>query len=295
MGFSSPDEGGHALDLVAEEALQQPVFGVAVRYPAGHVVPLHQHSRGHLIYADSGLLRVEAESGQWLVPPTAAVWLRPGVAHRLVVPVALQAHGLFVHEDVCAELPAADCVVHVSGLLRELVMSLTRADARAMLPRRMHLLGALVAEELRNQPVLPLHLPWPADRVGTAEGPIRRVCQALLEKPDDAATASEWAARLALGEKTFHRRFLHATGMSFGKWRQQVRLLSSLTLLMQGAPITQVALASGYDSHSAYTTAFSKQFGRPPSAFAANRQALLPKRADPIPQGVPGRRSADTG
>ncbi|MDF5957566.1 hypothetical protein P4110_30270 [Pseudomonas aeruginosa] len=43
---------------------------------------------------------VEAESGQWLVPPTAAVWLRPGVSHQLVVPVALQAHGLYVREDV---------------------------------------------------------------------------------------------------------------------------------------------------------------------------------------------------
>lgn len=282
MAFSSPDEGGHALDLSAENTLQLPVYGVAVRYPAGHVVPLHQHPRGHLIYADSGLLRVEAESGRWLVPPTAAVWLRPGVAHRLVVPVALQAHGLFVREDVCAELPPADRVVHVSGLLRELIMALTRTDARTLQQQRMHLLGALIADELHNQPELPLHLPWPADKVGTADGPIRRVCQALLDKPDDAATAKAWAHRLALGEKTFHRRFLQATGMSFGRWRQQLRLLSSLTLLMQGTPITQVALASGYDSHSAYSTAFSKHFGRPPSAFAANRQARRVKHAEPV-------------
>lgn len=87
----------------------------------------------------------------------------------------------------------------------------------------------------------------------------------------DAATAAEWAGRLALGNKTFHRRFLQSTGMTFGKWRQQLQLMSSLTLLMQGTPITQVALASGYDSHSAYTAAFSKRFGLPPSAFAANR------------------------
>ena len=59
--------------------------------------------------------------------------------------------------------------------------------------------------------------------------------------------------------------------MTFGRWRQQLRLMSSLTLLLQGMPITQVALASGYDSHSAYSTAFRKQFGQPPSAFVANR------------------------
>lgn len=268
MGFSSPQDGSRALDLNAGETCGLPVFGVAVHYPAGHVVPLHKHPHGHLIYADRGLLRVEAESGQWLVPPTAAVWLRPGVAHRLVVPVALQAHGLFVLEDACARLPEVDCVVHVSGLLRELVVELTRADDPARSPRRMRLLGALLTEELHAQPVLPLHLPWPTEG---ADGPMHRVCQTLLDNPGDAATAAEWAGRLALGSKTFHRRFLQSTGMTFGKWRQQLRLMSSLTLLMKGMPITQVALASGYDSHSAYTTAFSKQFGQSPSAFAANR------------------------
>jgi AraC-like DNA-binding protein len=270
MGFSSPADGGHALDLDAAQARGLPVFGAAVRYPASHVVSMHTHPHGHLIHADRGLLRVEAESGQWLVPPTAAVWLRPGVAHRLIVPVALQAHGLFVREDVCARLPAADCVVQVSGLLRELIVALTRADDPAPSSRRLRLLGSLLVEELHARPALPLHLPWPADSVGGTDGPMRRVCQALLNDPGDAATAAEWADRLAMGGKTFQRRFLQATGITFGKWRQQLRLMSSLTLLMQGMPITQVALASGYDSHSAYTTAFGRQFGQPPSAFAAN-------------------------
>lgn len=266
MGFSSPEDRGLELDLSAGEARGLPVFGVAVRYPAGHVVPRHEHPYGHLIYADRGLLRVETESGQWLVPPTAAVWLRSGVSHRLIVPVALQAHGLFVREDVCARLPAADRVVHVSGLLRELIVALTQGETQTESAERMRLLGALLVEELRSQPVVPFHLPWPA---GGANSLIRHVCQELLDNPANTATAAGWADRLAMSDKTFHRHFLQSTGMTFGKWRQQLRLMSSLTLLMQGMPITQVALASGYDSHSAYTTAFSKQFGWPPSAFAA--------------------------
>lgn len=267
MDFSSPEDGDQALGLNTEEVCDLPVFGVAVHYPANHVVPLHKHAYGHLIYADRGLLRVEAESGQWLVPPTAAVWLRPEVAHQLVMPVALQAHGLFVREDVCVHLPATDCVMSISGLLRELIMALAQAEWQTAPLQRMHLLSALLIEELRTQPTLALHLPWPT---GGAANPIQRVCQGLLDNPGDMATAVEWADRLAMGDKTFHRRFVRSTGMTFGKWRQQLRLMSSLTLLMQGLPITQVALASGYDSHSAYTTAFSKQFGQPPSTFVAN-------------------------
>lgn len=269
MGFSSPEDGGHALDLDAAEASMLPATGVAMRYPQGHVVPTHRHRGGHLIYADRGLLRVEAETGQWLVPPTSAVWLRPGVPHRLVVPVDLQAHGIFVNEDVCAKLPASDCVVQVSGLARELIVKLTQLGSQAKATRYAHLLGELLIEELRAPPPLPFHLPWPRD------AQMQTVCQTLMRDPGHAATADDWAGKLAMGGKTFHRRFLKSTGMTFGKWRQQLRLMSSLTLLMQGAPITQAALSSGYDSHSAYTTAFRKQFGQPPSDFvnAAGRGA----------------------
>jgi AraC-like DNA-binding protein len=247
--------------------MELPVTGVAMHY----VVPMHRHRGGHLIHADRGLLRVEADSGQWLVPPTSAIWLPPGVPHRLVVPVALQAHGLFVREDACAMLPASHRVVHVGGLLRELILALAHAapapGPSPVTPRRAQLLGELLIEELSAPPSQPYHLPWPQDMR------MQTVCQALMRDPGQAATADDWADRLAMGGKTFHRRFLKSTGMTFGKWRQQLRLMSSLALLMKGAPITEVALASGYDSHSAYTTAFRKQFGQPPSAFVNGASA----------------------
>ncbi|MEQ9745968.1 helix-turn-helix transcriptional regulator [Pectobacterium actinidiae] len=266
MGFSSPGDGGHALDLNAAETSELPVTGVAMHYPQGHVVPMHHHRRGHLIYAASGLVQVEAPTGQWLVPPTSAVWLRPGVPHRLIIPVASQANGIFVREDIGTRLPTADGVVRVSGLARELISRLTDANSHANTPRYTQLLGELLIEELRTTPRLPFHLPWPQDVQ------IQTVCQILMSDPGDIATAEDWAGKLAISSKTFHRRFLKSTGMTFGKWRQQLRLMSSLTLLVQGAPITQVALSSGYDSHSAYTTAFRKQFGQSPSAFMGDRR-----------------------
>lgn len=263
MGFSSPAEGGHPLDLGITESFELPVTGVTVRYPQGHIVPMHRHDSGHLIYADRGLLRVEAETGQWLVPPTSAVWLRPGIRHQLVVPIDLQARGIFIREDICARLPAADCVMQVSGLVRELIIALANSENRTEYSRRTNLQGELLVEELHNPPPLPFHLPWPQNRQ------MQEVCQALMSDPGQIATADDWADNLAISGKTFHRRFLKSTGMTFGKWRQQLRLMSSLPLLMQGKPITQIALTCGYDSHSAYTTAFKKQFGKAPTAFAA--------------------------
>jgi AraC-like DNA-binding protein len=261
MGFASPREGSRALDLSAHESSALPVTGVAETYPANHVVPSHHHGRAHLLYAAEGVMRVQASSGQWLVPPTAAVWLRPNVEHRLVMHTPVRAYGIFVDAEAADGLPIADGVLHVSALLKALIAELAQPIAGRCGSRREALQSALFLEELGGQRPLPFHLPWPVD------GAVQQVCEALVRDPAHAFSADDWAASLAMSAKTFHRHFRKGTGMTFGRWRQQLRLMSSITTLLGGAPITQVALNSGYESHSAYAVAFKKHFGVPPSKF----------------------------
>lgn len=261
MGFVSTSAGPRLLDLSNHESSAFPVTGVVGRYPAGHIVPEHAHHRGHLLYAAEGVLLVEAATGHWLVPPTAAVWLRPGISHRLVITVPVEVHGIFIDESAAKHLPSEDCVLHVSGLLRELIGALTLLDPKSVHSRREQLLADLFMEELGLQRPLPFHLPWPAD------AQIQYVCDQLVQDPSHPALADDWAAKLAMSTKTFHRHFQKSTGLTFGRWRQQMRLMSSMAQLLEGAPITQVALSSGYESHSAYAVAFKKHFGLSPSAF----------------------------
>jgi AraC-like DNA-binding protein/quercetin dioxygenase-like cupin family protein len=261
MGFASPQDGSRALDLSAHESSGLSVTGVAETYPADHVVPSHQHGRAHLLYAAEGVMRVQASTGQWLVPPTAAVWLRPNVEHRLVMHTPVRVYGIFVDVEAAGGLPSMDGVLHVSALLKALIAELARPIAVRSDSRREALLTSLFLEELGSQRPLPFHLPWPVD------GPVQQVCEALVRDPAHLFSADDWAASLAMSSKTFQRRFRNGTGMTFGRWRQQLRLMSSVTTLLGGAPITQVALNSGYESHSAYAVAFKKHFGVPPSKF----------------------------
>ena len=53
--------------------------------------------------------------------------------------------------------------------------------------------------------------------------------------------------------------------MSFNQWRQRVRFHSALEALSDGVPISRVAAQHGYRSASAFTAAFSKAMGAPPS------------------------------
>ena len=249
--WRSEDEGGLAVTAVTEN------------YPAGHVVSEHRHRRYQLLYAASGLMVVEASTGRWVVPPTMAVWLQPGVVHRLVMRSRVRVYGVFVSEASAGPLPMTDSVLRISPLMRALIGELASSGMEDPHSRRRTLQAALLLEELAVQRALPFHLPWPED------ARILRVCNALADDPAHPFSADEWAASLAMSPKTFYRHFQRTSGMAFGRWRQQLRLLSSLPVLLDGAGILQVALGCGYASHSAYAVAFKKHFGVSPSGFLA--------------------------
>ena len=119
----------------------------------------------------------------------------------------------------------------------------------------------LILDELQALPVLPLHLPQPADPR------LRRICSRLIDRPDDQSTLEQWGRVLSVDVKTLQRRFAGETGMTFGQWRQQARLLRGLELLAGGEKVINVALALGYASPSAFATMFKRQFGQTPSEF----------------------------
>ncbi|WP_240430496.1 AraC family transcriptional regulator [Serratia marcescens] len=243
------------------DSIAMPVTGVAVDYSNGHVIPAHSHRRSQLVYAVEGVLVIETDVGRWVVPPSRGVWLIAGVSHTVRMRGVARMRSIFVNQDVIPGLPDADCVIEISSLLRELILAATKVTGHYDLESRDGRLMRFILDELCSLPVLPFNLPWPLD------ARILRVCQTLSEDPADNRAADDWAADLAMSAKTFHRQFQRQTGITFGRWRQQARLLLSLECLAQGMPIVQVALQHGYESQSAFAAAFKRQFGLRPSEF----------------------------
>jgi AraC-like DNA-binding protein len=102
----------------------------------------------------------------------------------------------------------------------------------------------------------------------------------LPRAADLADAAKQWVAprvaeRLtltgiaaALGVSVFHlcRSFRRATGLTLHAYRDEVRLRTALERLEQGErDLTRLALDLGYSSHSHFSAAFRRSFGRPPS------------------------------
>lgn len=66
----------------------------------------------------------------------------------------------------------------------------------------------------------------------------------------------------------FHRIFTAQRGENIASYVRRVRLERAARKLRMGAvDITQVALAAGYDTHTAFSRAFKQQFGLNPSQF----------------------------
>ncbi|MEH6545612.1 MAG: AraC family transcriptional regulator, partial [Sneathiella sp.] len=114
----------------------------------------------------------------------------------------------------------------------------------------------------------PLHLPMPTD------SRLLRIAEILLSNPANAESLEELAKSSGASERTLARLFKKETGLTFGKWRQQRRLLAGISLLTEGQPVTNVALDLGYESVSAFIAMFKSALGTTPSRYLTKSNSL---------------------
>jgi AraC-like DNA-binding protein len=241
---------------------ERPVRVVARDLEAGDVLEAHSHAWGQLTYAREGMVRVTVANGTWIVPPLRAIWIPPDTVHELLVLEKARLRALYVHQG-SAPFGGANCVVlEVSALLRELILALSKVGQAG--PREAALTAAILSE-LAHATTLPIRVALPTDKR------LMTLCESLIADPGSVLTLKEWAKRVGASERTLARLFEQDLGMSFGQWRQQMRLMHAATLVARGLPLSQVAADLGYASQSAFSAMFKKTFGQSPSAFFANR------------------------
>ena len=231
--------------------------------PQERVTVAHRHASGQLFGAMRGLLSVAADSGQWVVPASHCVWMPPHHVH------ALRSHGpfagwsVYVDEASCAGLPAAPCVMRVSGLLREAVgrASTWGEDGSDALDARQVRVAGVILDEIAAAPHEAFGLPLPTDPR------LLRVARAVLDDLADERGVEALAAWAGISPRTLARRFIIETGFAPSAWRQRARILRALELLAAGQPVTTIALDLGYDNVSAFIAMFKRVMGVTPGRY----------------------------
>lgn len=238
------------------------IRSVGQTFTSGHVLEPHAHSWGQLIYAMSGTMQVLAQNVLWLVPPTRALWAPAGVVHAITMRGSVAMRTIYVPVEAATRLPAQCHAIEIQPLLREVILHivglrLLRADDPAHLRMAQVFLDLVAAAQS-----LPLFAPMPRD--ARAEVVARR----LFDDPASEAKVGALARDAGASVRTLQRLFLEETGMRFVEWRQRLRMLHAITLLEQGAQVTQAGAAAGYASTSAFSAAFRAQMGETPSRYA---------------------------
>lgn len=223
-------------------------------------IPVHEHRKGQLILALHGAVTCEVASALWIVPPHCGVWIPGGMPHSNRATANARLCYLFVEPGLVA-LPQRCVTLSISPMVREMILHLADAPLHDPCDGRTDRLARVLLEELGQMPAERLYLP-------VSDHPkIRALAGALTTHPADRSTVAEWAARLALGERTLTRLIVRETGLSFGRWRQQLHLLIAIRELAGGASVQRVSERLGYESVTAFITMFKKALGVSPTRY----------------------------
>ncbi|WP_175650534.1 AraC family transcriptional regulator [Pseudomonas sp. Marseille-P9899] len=250
--------GQNQLQLSDLTALPRPLYGQRSSLPNIALDYRHRHPWGQLSHALHGVLQVHTDNARLVVPPHRAVWVPAQVAHRVTCTADACIRSLYL-DPALALWPGEQCrVIAVDPLLRELIRSFGEVPVDYDLSGADGRLAEVLVDRLRLAEELDLVLPQPRDPR------LRALCRKAQARPHASVSLMDASEKAGVSEKTLSRLFLKETGMTFRTWRQRMRLVSALPALERGERVTDVALACGYDSLSAFSAAFGRLFGLSP-------------------------------
>jgi AraC-like DNA-binding protein/quercetin dioxygenase-like cupin family protein len=270
MPFYHPEENeigsaGRAT-FSLEDVPRAVVAGGAAMVTKGIELAVHSHRKAQLLLTLRGIITCEVDKGVWIVPPRCAVWIPGNLPHSMTAAGEVEMYWLFVEPDEAPALPRQCCTLSISPLLEHLLLHVTQMPVLYDVDGADGRIATVLLDQLSLAPVDKLNFPMPADTK------LRKIAAALMADPSDRATMDEWSQRTSIAPRTLARILQRETGMSFGRWRQQLHILFALRRLTQGASVQTVAVELGYEGASAFVTMFRKAMGKPPARYLAERQ-----------------------
>jgi len=233
------------------------IRSLAIDYEAGGHEDMHAHPWPQFLYAQSGAVRAAIEGRFWTLPTRRGLWIPANTPHRLSMSSRLHLRTLYIRPE--KDLTQGVCVVPVSGLLHEAVL---RVCAQGTLDDRIETdrsLAAVIRGEISFRDPGRLVLLQPKDARAL------RLAESFFNAQSVGVPLDVLCRKVGLSRRTAERVFQDECGLPPAQWRRFAALSQGLVSIAGGSTIDDAAIAAGYQSRSAFSEAFSKAFGFPPS------------------------------
>ena len=240
------------------------VATLAYDYSSGWDVPEHAHGSDQLIYAVRGVMEVASEESTWLIPPQFALWIPARTLHRIHMPGAVSMRTLYFRTGLITRSPSGCAVLHVTPLLRELIVEVVRVGKLRIRNPVECALRDLTIHHVKKATPVPTRIALPRERCAL------HVAHVILKNPSVSTPLKRLCAEAGIGVRTLQRTFRKELGVDFASWRRQVRMIKAVQLLASGSAVKEAALTVGYRQPSAFVDIFRRTFGVTPKAWAVS-------------------------
>lgn len=244
------------------------VATLAFEYPSGFQVPEHAHGSDQLIYAIRGVMEVSSGQSMWLIPPHFALWIPGRIRHRIHMMGAVSMRTLYFRPGLVSRESPGCAVLHVTPLLRELIVEAVRVGQLRMRIQHERALGDLTILHVTKASSAPIFVTLPTEKRALA------VARALFENPAQSKSLEKLCGDAGVSVRTVQRIFQVDVGTDFASWRRQVRLTKAVELLVSGRSVKEVAFAVGYSQPSAFVETFRRTMGMTPKAWTVSLKKL---------------------
>lgn len=219
----------------------------------------HSHSEGQFVYPLKGSLWTQAGSGHWFIHADCGLWIPPHLPHSASFKKQVEVIALYLDQKRCIAPLTEQFSVRVSPLLRELLNHARGMNQEAIYQNREFF--KLLVQQIVSCRTRDICLPY------ASESRLLKSMHFVKTQIDQDPTLVEAAKAGGMSPKTMERLFEKHVGSDFRSWKQTVKMVMAAAYLMNGLPITDVALSVGYDSMSAFIHCFKRYYKTTPSKY----------------------------
>lgn len=212
---------------------------------------MHSHEKGQLVFIKAGVATVQFADSSCFVYSNQMIWIPSGVFHNVTLCNDVEFRAVYFDQKYFPQLPKYLASFHASALLVEIIesMCISPFNTNWMVGVAYHL-QSIVIQEIQTFLNLPAWPKLPND------SRIRKYLQQYYEKGEMVPRLNVLVSQCGASERTVHRLFVQSVGMSYQRWRQQVRLKLALDLLSTGKQITEIAHYLEFSTTSAFISFF---------------------------------------